>query len=93
MADFHIGSGNYSNTTYFQLWTKCRDWSQSKPAENAIEKKRSLLLSSSSSSQKYRNIYMINSLHIYATNAKSNHRIKMNITQFLLAVNILKMRH
>lgn len=21
---------------YFQLWTKCRGWSQSKPAENAV---------------------------------------------------------
>lgn len=23
---------------YFQLWTKCRGWSQSKPAENAVRK-------------------------------------------------------
>lgn len=30
---------NYNNATYSQLWTKCRDWNQSKPAENAAEKK------------------------------------------------------
>lgn len=26
------------NGTYFQLWTKCRVWSQSMPAENAARK-------------------------------------------------------
>lgn len=36
---------NYSNATHFQLWTKCRDWSRSKPAENAAKtQKRSILL-------------------------------------------------
>lgn len=32
-----VASANYSNPTYFQLWTKCRDWSRSKPAENAVK--------------------------------------------------------
>lgn len=27
---------NSEEDTYFQLWTKCRGWSQSKPAENAV---------------------------------------------------------
>lgn len=34
-----VGWNNYSTYTYFQLWTKCRAWSRSKPAENAAERK------------------------------------------------------
>lgn len=36
---FHKQTVHRSNSeedTYFQLWTKCRGWSQSKPAENAV---------------------------------------------------------
>lgn len=39
-----LNVANYNNTTYFQLWTKCRDWSRSKPAENAAEKKTGISL-------------------------------------------------
>lgn len=44
MAGSHVASGNHNNTTYFQLLTKCRDWSRSKPAENAAENERDILL-------------------------------------------------
>lgn len=35
-----VGWNNYSTYTYFQLWTKCRVWSRSKPAENAAEREK-----------------------------------------------------
>ena len=39
-----LNVANYNNTTYFQLWTKCRDWSRSKQVENAAKKKTGISL-------------------------------------------------